>query len=82
MLFYEAQNGIMNYTVQDGPEYKTVFSGDKIPNFYVAAVYFNGKSYIKPSTAALRYNTDEKKIDIEMKADKEAYRRATPLPSA
>ncbi len=74
MLFYEAQNGIMNYTVQDGPEYKTVFSGDKIPNFYVAAVYFNGKSYIKPSTAALRYNTDEKKIDIEMKADKEAYR--------
>lgn len=74
VLFIEAQNGIINYKVQDGSEYKTVFSEDRIPNFYVTAVYFNGNSYIKPGTVNLGYDTDEKKIDIEMKSDKDSYR--------
>ena len=74
VLFIEAQNGITGYNVQNGPQYKTVFSGDKIPNFYVTAVYFNGKSYIKAGSVNVKYDTDEKKIDIEMVTDREAYR--------
>lgn len=74
VLFIEAQNGITHYKVQNSSEYKTSFDADKVPNFYVTAVYFNGNSYIKAGSRNIRYNTDEKKIDIEMKADKEAYR--------
>lgn len=74
VLFIEAQKGITDYRLMNGPEYKTVFSDGKIPNFYVSAVYFNGNSYIETGAVSLGYNTDEKKIDIEMKTDKDAYR--------
>ncbi|HZK26251.1 MAG TPA: alpha-2-macroglobulin family protein, partial [Thermoclostridium sp.] len=74
VLFIEAQNGITDYKVQNSAEYKTSFDADKVPNFYVTAVYFNGNSYVKAGSRNIRYDTDEKKIDIEMKADREAYR--------
>lgn len=61
VLFIEARNGITGYNVQSGPEYKTVFSADKIPNFYVKAVYFNGKCYIETGSVSLAYDTAEKK---------------------
>lgn len=74
VLFIEARNGITGYNVQSGPEYKTVFSADKIPNFYVKAVYFNGKCYIEAGSVSLAYDTAEKKINFEMKTDKSSYR--------
>ncbi|AGC67529.1 alpha-2-macroglobulin domain protein [Thermoclostridium stercorarium subsp. stercorarium DSM 8532] len=74
VLFIEARNGITGYNVQSGPEYKTVFSADKIPNFYVKAVYFNGKCYIETGSVSLAYDTAEKKINFEMKTDKSSYR--------
>lgn len=74
VLFIEAQRGITGYTLQKGSVYKTVFSEKKIPNFYITAVYFNGNSYIDTGSEYIGYDTDEKKIDIEMHADKEAYR--------
>lgn len=73
-LFIEAQKGINGYRVQNTSEYKTVFDASKIPNSYVAAVYFNGTGYIDAGTANLVYDTDEKKINIEMKSDRESYR--------
>ena len=74
VLFIEAQNGITNYRVQNGSEYKTVFSEERIPNFYVTAVYFNGNSYINAGPVNIRYDIEEKKIEIEMKTDNQAYR--------
>lgn len=74
VLFIEARSGITGYHVQNGPEYRTVFSEDKIPNSYVTAVYFNGSAYIDAGSVNLVYDTDEKKINIEMKTDKESYR--------
>jgi len=74
VLFIESRNGITGYSVQNGPVYRTVFDKEKIPNFYVTAVYFNGNGYVNAGTVNLIYDTDEKKISIVMKTDKDSYR--------
>jgi len=74
VLYMEAQKGILKYQVSSEAEYKTSFTKSMVPNFYVAAVFFNGKGYIDAGSQNVRYNTDEVKLDIQMEADKEAYR--------
>lgn len=74
VLFLEAQKGITNCTVQDISEYKTKFSQDNVPNFYISAVYFDGKGYTSAGTENIVYDTDDVKLDIHMETDKEAYR--------
>ncbi len=74
VLYVEAQKGILKYQVASSAEYKTKFTKNMVPNFYVTAVYFNGKGYINAGSKGIRYDTDEVKLDIQMEADKEAYR--------
>ncbi len=74
VLYVEAQKGILKYQVASSAEYKTKYAKKLVPNFYVAAVYFNGKGYINAGTQSVRYDTSEVKLDIQMEADKEAYR--------
>ncbi|NLO40647.1 MAG: alpha-2-macroglobulin, partial [Ruminiclostridium sp.] len=74
VLFMEAQRGITNYKVQSSAEYKTKFEAASIPNFYIGAVQFTGKTYISAGFENIRYDTDAKKIDIQVEADKDAYR--------
>lgn len=74
VLYIEAQKGIKNHSVTNSGEYRTVLTKDYIPNFYVRAIYFNGKTYINAGAKNIPYDTDEVKITLEAEADKEAYR--------
>lgn len=74
VLYVEAQQGILKYTVSGKSEYKTKYTKDKVPNFFISAVYFNGKGYINAGSQGIQYDTDEVKLDIQMEADKESYR--------
>lgn len=74
VLFIEAQKGITDYCVISESEYKTRFTKDDVPNFYIQAIYFNGKGYINAGAENIRYDTNEVKLDIQMELDKESYR--------
>lgn len=74
VLFIEAQRGIKKYSVISRARYRTNLSKDYIPNFYVKAIYFNGKTYIDAGVTNVAYDTDEVKISLEAKTDKESYR--------
>ena len=47
VLYMEAQKGILKYQVSSEAEYKTSFTKSMVPNFYVAAVFFNGRAIIE-----------------------------------
>ena len=72
-LFVEARNGIQNYQVMNQPTLSMAFPEDYAPNYYLYGVAFNGKTYIRTSTS-IAYDYSEKKIDLSIKTDKEAYR--------
>jgi len=74
ILFIEAHKGITKYAVQNSPEYKTRFTRNMVPNFYVGAVFFNGKNYFGTGTTNIRYDSDQMKIDLSIEADSESYR--------
>ena len=74
ILFIEAQNGIMKYTVQNSPEYKTRFTEDMVPNFHISAICFIWENYVNTGTSNIRYDTDEVKIDLSIEADSQSYR--------
>ncbi len=73
VLFFESQKGITRYAVQDHGEYKTIFTEDIVPNFYIHGVYFTGETYIQAGSRNIRYDTDEVKLEIAMEADRESY---------
>ncbi|NLX64529.1 MAG: alpha-2-macroglobulin [Clostridiaceae bacterium] len=72
-LFVEARNGIQNYQVTGKTALSMAFPENYAPNFYLYGIAFNGKSYIITSTS-ITYDYTEKKIDLKIKTDKEAYR--------
>jgi hypothetical protein len=74
VLYIEAQKGIIKHSVTNSVEYKTKFTENLVPNFYIKAVYFTGKNYIDTGTRNIRYDTDEVKLDIQLEADTASYR--------
>jgi len=72
-LFVEARNGIQNYQVTGKPALSMAFPENYAPNFYLYGIAFNGKSYIRTGTS-IAYDYNEKKIDLKIKTDKEAYK--------
>jgi len=72
-LFVEARNGIQNYQVTDRPALSMAFPENYAPNFYLYGIAFNGKTYIK-TTTSIAYDYNEKKLDLKIKTDKEAYK--------
>ena len=72
-LFVEARNGVQNYKVNGQPAFSMAFPEDYAPNYYLYGIAFNGKTYIRTSTS-IAYDYSEKKINLNIKTDKEAYR--------
>lgn len=72
-LYIESQNGIRNYVLSDTSKYSRAFAEEYIPNYYVNAVYFNGKTYITQESN-VNYDFEEKKLDITASSDKESYK--------
>lgn len=72
-LFVNARNGIQSYKVSARPAFSTTFPEKYAPNFTMYAIAFNGKTYIRTSKA-IYYDYNEKKLILEIEADKDAYR--------
>lgn len=74
VLYIEAQRGIQKHQVLGSAIYKTRFTKEMVPNYYLNAVYFNGKGYINVGSTNILFDTDAVKLDIQLETDKEAYR--------
>lgn len=72
-LFRLAQRGIKQYLVQDNAQVQFNFDKDFVPNITAKAVLFNGKTYIESESRALSFNREDKKLSIQVKADKDSY---------
>ncbi len=72
-LFVEARNGIQNYQVVGQPTLSMAFPENYAPNYSLHGIAFNGKSYIR-TNASIIYDYNEKKINLSIKTDKEAYK--------
>lgn len=72
-LFMENLNGIIDYKVQDSPKYSTIFNENKLPGFYVSAIWFDGEDLKQIYASKANFDVKERELNIEMKSDKEKY---------
>lgn len=72
-IFLESLNGLMNYSFSDNSTYSTVFSEKHLPSFYISAFWFDGKKIHQIYPQMVNYNTTNKTLKVETKADKESY---------
>lgn len=75
-LFALAQRGLREYSLKQEPTHEFLFVEEHIPNILAKAVYFNGRTYFQTSSLNLPYREEDKKLDIEVKMDKESYEPA------
>lgn len=77
-LFVQMQNGILNAETGASPEYGFVFGQEHVPGVTVSAVVFDGAYYYSTfgygSAAYLNFNTEDKRLKIEIAPNKEKYR--------
>ncbi len=72
-LFYRAQRGTRDATVQDDPTYRFQYAERDIPNIEVRGIMFTGKTYIERLTS-FTYDTEERKLSLSVSSDKNSYR--------
>ena len=72
-LYIDSQSGIREYEVSADSRYKSIFEPEDIPNFYIMAVWFNGKTYVSVQCNVL-YDYDERNLAISAETDMESYK--------
>ena len=73
-LFLKAQLGVKDYSVQTDSTLRFDFSDTEVPSTTVMGVWFNGRTYLQVNYGyQLRFNPDERELDIEIAPDKERY---------
>ncbi|OGB90061.1 hypothetical protein A2625_01850 [candidate division WOR-1 bacterium RIFCSPHIGHO2_01_FULL_53_15] len=72
-LFYNAQQGILSYNVQNSPAYTFDFNAKHVPNLSVTGIYFDGRSYVSAGSE-VRYNVENKKLLVKISTDKAQYK--------
>jgi hypothetical protein len=80
-LFAKYQNGLKNWTVQDGPVYAFNFSESDVPNVQLFAAWWDGKTYHTSRTdgwwgssdGGAKYNITDRELTIDASLDKTAY---------
>jgi len=73
-LFRIAQRGIREVKVQDSPDFTFEYKGEFIPNVYVQAVRWNGRTFYVSDTSSFKFKKDDKKLAIEVLTDKISYK--------
>lgn len=77
-LFYVAQRGIRQHAVLDEPKYSFNYTEKELPVVYLAGVQFTGYGFrenlrIGKGTGAVIFDSQEKGLKFDLKADKEKY---------
>lgn len=74
ILYYRYQNNIMRAVVSDSNSFSETFTKDFIPNVQYRAVVLGPYGMVESNTVFANINTDDKKLHVEIKPDKENYR--------
>ncbi|MFA6524644.1 MAG: alpha-2-macroglobulin family protein [Patescibacteria group bacterium] len=77
-LFYQARQGVREYSVQNDPKYAFDFQQQNIPNTYVYGIWFDGKNYETSNqyyynTVQAVFDTSSQVLDIAVQSDKSKY---------
>jgi len=73
-VFMRINNGIISYQITDSPNYSDNFKDAYIPNVNIIGIWFNGSRFLNSYPANLSFDSDERRLNIEVKKDKERYR--------
>ncbi len=80
-LFLQMQNGLQEYKVSSNSTYSFKFEKRDVPNVNLYGVYFNGLAYFTveaswrfSSSNQVKFNTDNSKLDVGIKTDKDNYK--------
>ncbi len=73
-LFVRMRSGILDCNVSENAVYNFSFDKEFIPNLYVKALCFDGNGIYDAGIAMYKFDMSEKKLDIDIKSDKESYK--------
>ncbi|MFA4999905.1 MAG: alpha-2-macroglobulin family protein [Patescibacteria group bacterium] len=73
-LYLRLQNGLRDYQVSDSSKFSFNYAADDIPNIYVVATWFDGRTYHADNGFSAFFNQEKRKLDIAIKTDKDEYR--------
>ena len=73
-VFMRVNNGIISYQITDSSDYTDNFKDAYIPNANIIGVWFSGSRFINSYPANLSFDSDERRLNVEVRKDKERYR--------
>lgn len=73
ILFLQYNNGLLDYSVENDAYYSFIFGSKHVPGVTVTGVWFDGNTYRVGYGDYARLDTDSKKLDVKIQADKESY---------
>lgn len=73
-IFMRVNNGVISYQIADSPDYIDNFKDAYVPNIDIVGVWFSGSHFIDSYPVGLSFDSDERRLNIEVKKDKERYR--------
>ncbi len=72
-LFTVSHRGLRSATTQAGPDFVAEFDADWVPNAFVDGVRFTGRAYEIADTRYLGFDTDSRRLDVDVQADADRY---------
>jgi len=72
-LFIQAQQGVVETTIQSDPLYRFKFEEEDVPNVYISTVRFNGEAYQTTHHESIRFRALDKEIELAVSTDKDEY---------
>ena len=74
-LLVKSSNGILDYTLENKPVLNFNFEEKYVPNININGVKFDGNNYnnIENFGKSINFKSDDKKLNLEIKTDKESY---------
>lgn len=73
-LYITAVNGIVDVIYSDDAKVGIKYKKEHVPNIAIQSIYFNGKTHIKAHEKNVRYDYDEKDIQVSLTLDKKGYK--------
>lgn len=73
-LHLTLHKGIQEADITDSPRYTAAFTADRIPSMYIKSVYFDGSELHDLYPELIKYDAQEKRIDIRIDPDKPLYK--------
>ncbi|MDF2822150.1 MAG: alpha-2-macroglobulin domain protein [Clostridiales bacterium] len=73
LLYYTVSENINNINITNSKEIEIAFSEKLVPNYFVSGAYFDGSHVYEVEDYSMRYDHEEKRVNIEIETDKDKY---------